>query len=94
VLPEPLPAAVYDATGEAVGVSARLEVTGAPARLVLHPAPPVEIVGWAGPWPVDERWWSPREANRRARFQVALADGRAMLLALSAGRWTVEALYD
>jgi protein ImuB len=85
---------VYDAVGGAVGVSARLEITGVPARLVLGAGPGVEIIGWAGPWPVDERWWSPGEGSRRARFQMGLADGRAMLLSLSAGRWTVEALYD
>jgi protein ImuB len=94
VLPQPLPVRVYDAAGGPVGVSARLEVTAVPARLVAGTAPPVEIVGWAGPWPVDERWWSPGEARRLVRFQVALADGRAMLLSLSAGRWCVEALYD
>ncbi|WP_422774671.1 DNA polymerase Y family protein [Plantactinospora sp. WMMC1484] len=53
-----------------------------------------EIVGWAGPWPVDERWWAPAEASRRARFQVGLADGAAMLLSLAGGRWWVEAIYD
>jgi protein ImuB len=94
VLPQPVPVRVYDADGDPVGVSARLEVTAPPARLVAGAEPPVEIVGWAGPWPVDERWWSPGEARRQARFQVALADGRAMLLSLSAGRWRVEALYD
>ncbi|HEU4423353.1 MAG TPA: DNA polymerase Y family protein [Pilimelia sp.] len=94
VLPEPMPAAVYDTGGEPVVVSARLEVSGAPARLVADTGPPVEIEGWAGPWPVDERWWSPAEARRRARFQVSLADGRAMLLSLTAGQWSVEAIYD
>ncbi|MEV4714284.1 DNA polymerase Y family protein [Micromonospora sp. NPDC049374] len=54
----------------------------------------VEIVGWAGPWPVDERWWAPAEARRRARFQVRLADGSALLLAVESGQWLVEALYD
>ena len=55
---------------------------------------PVEISGWAGPWPVDERWWAPDEGRRRARFQVALADGRALLLVLAGGHWAVEAIYD
>ncbi|MDW5323056.1 DNA polymerase Y family protein [Plantactinospora sp. KLBMP9567] len=55
---------------------------------------PVEIVSWAGPWPVDERWWAPAEARRRARFQVGLTDGTALLLSLTGGRWWVEAVYD
>ncbi|MFI7437116.1 Y-family DNA polymerase [Micromonospora haikouensis] len=94
VLPVPLAATVHDAAGEPVGVSARLQLTAAPARLAVGAARPVEVVGWAGPWPVDERWWSPAEARRRARFQVCLADGAALLLAVESGRWLVEAIYD
>jgi protein ImuB len=91
---EPLPAVVLDADGTPVGVSARLELTGDPAALVVERAQPIEIRGWAGPWPVDERWWAPGEARRRARFQVVLVDGRALLLALAGGHWVVEAIYD
>ncbi|MDZ5442733.1 DNA polymerase Y family protein [Micromonospora sp. 4G57] len=94
VLPTPLAAAVHDAAGEPVVVSARLQVSAAPARLAVGTARPAEIVGWAGPWPVDERWWAPAEARRRARFQVCLADGAALLLAVEAGQWLVEAIYD
>ncbi|MDG4788792.1 DNA polymerase Y family protein [Micromonospora sp. WMMD1102] len=109
VLPEPLPAAVYDAAGELVRVTARLAVSAPPARLevalptarppvdgvaAVPSGTPVEIVGWAGPWPVDERWWAPAEARRQARFQVALTDGTALLLSLAGGRWWVEAVYD
>ncbi|TDB69634.1 DNA polymerase Y family protein [Micromonospora sp. KC723] len=94
VLPSPLAASVHDVAGEPVVVSARLVVSAAPARLTVGTAAPVEIVGWAGPWPVDERWWAPAEARRRARFQVCLADGAALLLAVEAGRWLVEAIYD
>ena len=94
VFPSPLPAAVFDETGARVGVTARLELTGEPARLVVGAAAPAEIVGWAGPWPVDERWWAPGEARRLVRFQMALADGPALLLILESGQWYVEALYD
>ncbi|SCG47182.1 DNA polymerase Y family protein [Micromonospora coxensis] len=94
VLPTPLAAAVHDAAGEPVVVSARLAVSAPPVRLTVGSAAPAEIVGWAGPWPVDERWWAPAEARRRARFQVCLADGAALLLAVEAGRWLVEAIYD
>ncbi|MFC7532691.1 DNA polymerase Y family protein [Actinoplanes sp. GCM10030250] len=98
IVPErPLPAVVLDSKGRPVGVSARLELTGAPASLTVEGVEggtPAEIVGWAGPWPVDERWWADEEARRQARFQVMLADGRALLLSLAGGRWTVEALYD
>ncbi|MEV7264599.1 DNA polymerase Y family protein [Micromonospora aurantiaca] len=94
VLPTPLPADVRDAAGEPVVVSARLTVSAAPARLTVGDGRPAEITGWAGPWPVDERWWAPAEARRRARFQVSLADGAALLLAVEGGQWLVEAIYD
>ena len=94
VLARPVAAVVLDNTGTPVGVSARLELTGEPAALVVEKEPPVEISGWAGPWPIDERWWAPDESRRRARFQIALADRRALLLALAGGHWTVEAIYD
>ncbi|MET8307652.1 MULTISPECIES: DNA polymerase Y family protein [unclassified Micromonospora] len=94
VLPSPLAATVHDAAGEPVVISARLAVSAPPALLVVGTGRPAEIVGWAGPWPVDERWWAPAEARRRARFQVGLADGTALLLAVEAGQWLVEAIYD
>jgi protein ImuB len=87
-------AVVLDADGTPVGVSARLELTGEPAGLLVENAAAVGITGWAGPWPVEERWWAPGEMRRRARFQAALADGRAVLLSLSGGHWAVEAIYD
>jgi protein ImuB len=94
VLPESLPAVVYDTTGAPVTVSARLAVSAPPAWLAIGTAGPVEITTWAGPWPVDERWWAAVEARRQARFEVCLVDGRALLLTLGAGRWQVEAIYD
>jgi protein ImuB len=94
VLPEPLPASVTTADGTPVGVTGRLAVTGEPALVTVGNARPVEVWGWAGPWPVDEHWWAPDEADRRVRFQMLLADGQALLLALSGGRWVLEAVYD
>jgi protein ImuB len=87
---------VLDADRQPVGVSARLELTGDPTYLLIGAAgaAAVEITGWAGPWPVDERWWAPAEARRRARFQVVLGDGRALLLSLASGHWAIEAIYD
>jgi protein ImuB len=94
VLPQPLAAVVLDAAGEPVAVSARLRLTGDPAGLLIGRGAPVEVVGWAGPWPVEERWWAPDETRRRARFQIGVADGRAFLLSLAGGHWLVEAIYD
>ena len=94
VLPQPMGAVVLDVNGRPVGVSARLELTADPVSVLVEKAAAVEITGWAGPWPVEERWWAPDEMRRRARFQVVLADGRALLLSLGGGHWAVEAIYD
>ncbi|MGC5051894.1 DNA polymerase Y family protein [Micromonospora sp. DT48] len=80
-----------------LGVATPAVATGSDPTFVSVVPPATasaEIVGWAGPWPVDERWWAPAEARRRARFQVCLADGSALLLAVEGGRWWVEAIYD
>jgi protein ImuB len=97
VPPEPLPVDVVDATGAPIRVTARLAVTAAPAALAFAEKAGrarIRVAGWAGPWPVDERWWAPGEESRRVRFQVCLADGRALLLTLEAGSWSVSGVYD
>ncbi len=95
VVPDkPTPVAVYAADGTPVGVTGRHVITAAPAVVVTGGAEPVEVLGWAGPWPVEERWWVPGQARRLARVQVRLADGRALLLSVESGRWWVEASYD
>ncbi|HEX2577170.1 MAG TPA: DNA polymerase Y family protein [Aquihabitans sp.] len=90
----PEPVEVVDAAGRPVGVTGRAEATATPARLARPGRPPVAVTAWAGPWPVDERWWDPTRHRRRARFQVLGADGVAHLLAVEAGRWWLEATYD
>jgi protein ImuB len=91
---QPPAAVVLDDTGTPVGVSARLDLTGDPAALIVERGDPITITGWAGPWPIDERWWAGEESRRRARFQVVLEDGRALLLSLAGGHWAVEAISD
>ncbi|MEY9893511.1 protein ImuB [Catenulispora sp. MAP5-51] len=91
----PRPAEVTDAAGRAVGVSGRLRITADPAELALpETGERLRILSWAGPWPLAERWWEPAAAVRRARFQAVTDDGRAWLLAVQDGRWSVEAVYD
>ena len=94
VHPDPPPATVLDARGQPVGVSGRGLVTAEPATVAIGGAAPVAVVGWCGPWPVDERWWDRAAHRRRARVQVVTDAGNAHLLALEQGRWTVEATYD
>ena len=92
----PVPVEILGSDGAPVGVTGRGRCTAAPSRLMLPIAggPSVGIMGWAGPWPADERWWDPAAARRRARLQVLLDDGTAHLLVLEQGRWCLEATYD
>jgi protein ImuB len=69
-------------------------VTAPPASLSIDDEEPVAVTGWAGPWPVDERWWEAATGRRRARFQLTAADGSAFLLSVETGRWWLEATYD
>jgi protein ImuB len=91
---DPVPAKVCSPGGETVGVTGRLAPTAVPATVTAEGLPPAAVAGWAGPWPVDERWWSPETARRYARFQMVLSDGRALLLTLTEGKWEVAARYD
>lgn len=93
VFPAAREADVTDDAGRAVTVSGRCALSAAPARLAVHGEPSRRVTGWAGPWPLHERWWDPSAARRRARFQLATADGRAWLAVVKDGRWLVEAGY-
>ncbi|MEO3976884.1 DNA polymerase Y family protein [Streptomyces sp. CAU 1734] len=95
VFPLPPPAELTDAHGVRVEVSARLELSAPPAVLLVDGHGRAPVVGWAGPWPVLERWWEPEpaQARRIARMQITCDDGRAWLLIVEHGRWTAEALY-
>lgn len=52
------------------------------------------MIGWAGPWQVDERWWDPVAARSYQRYQVCYADGSAYSVIHEDGRWFLEAGYD
>src|SRR5690606_40022967 len=65
---------VLDAAGRPVAVDGRGGISAPPARVGGS-----QVVAWAGPWPVEERWWDPARHRRRARLQVLTADGVARL---------------
>ena len=90
----PVEAEVVDASGRQVMVTGRGQPTAEPSRLRVGGGSWVGIDGWAGPWPVDERWWDRASHRRRARWQVATASGAAHLLTVEGGRWWVDATYD
>lgn len=100
VHPLPLPARVLDAEGQAVRVTGRGEASAAPVAVAVAAVPGGEpgsvepVVGWAGPWPLEERWWDLQAARRQARLQVATADGRVRLVVLEGGGWWEEARWD
>lgn len=97
VPPEPRLVSVLDAGGEEVQVSGRGELSLPPARVVQGSGgrgAGAGVVAWAGPWPVDERWWDGAAHRRRAQLQVLLEGGAAHLLSLEGGRWKIEATYD
>ncbi|WP_295625580.1 DNA polymerase Y family protein [uncultured Corynebacterium sp.] len=89
---------LLDAEGRAVAVTGRGTLTGAPAVLRWGGRDHA-VTAWAGPWPVDERWWTPDEARRAARMHVAVDGQRrstgpqAFLLIGHAGRWRIEGRY-
>lgn len=67
-LPAPAPVLIFPdgaapevevcaADGSAIAVNGRGEVTAAPAALVIDGRRHA-VAAWAGPWPLDQRWWN------------------------------------
>lgn len=109
-LPEPAPTVLLDepvdlldAHGDPVKVTARGLFSAAPAELAGSEGHRGALRWWAGPWPVDERWWDPGPGapGRAARAQVLLesgsaaaGSGTALLLCYRHRRWYVEGVYE
>lgn len=98
----PVPVLLADADGREVLVSAQGQLEHVPAVLGLSRAGAAvagggsgerRVVSWAGPWPVDEGWWRPEGASRRAYLQVVTDTGPPLLLVRS-GRWWLDAVYS
>lgn len=80
-LPSPAPSLVFDAQadapqvrvldrlGRAVAVDARHAMSADPASVCIDDDT-YDVVAWAGPWPVEERWWDSRRARRAVRLQL------------------------
>ncbi|OMC46400.1 DNA polymerase [Mycobacterium sp. IS-2888] len=99
-LPEPSPAVLLDdpvelldAQGNPIRVTGRGLFSADPARLTVD-ARDERLSWWAGPWPVDERWWDPDAKGGAARAQVLLEDERAFLLCYRQRRWYLEGSYE
>jgi protein ImuB len=103
----PRPVQLRDAAGREVAVTGRGLLRSPPTSLCIGTGtgtgtdtvtgagtgPAVELVGWAGPWIVDERWWDPTTRRRAARLQVQGLTG-AWLVVREHGSWWLEATYD
>jgi protein ImuB len=109
VFSEPQPVEVLDEHGEVVVVTGRGQVSAPPAALrqligddasgwrrgSLH-----RIVAWAGPWPLEERWWEPERHRRLARLQLVTGDRDGAgdhdgyLVVAEHRRWWISARYD
>jgi protein ImuB len=89
----PVPAQVTDIAGNPVCVTNRCVLSGPPAWLAVDGARPLAIESWAGPWPLEERWWD-GGGRRRARLQVCVTGGAAYLIAREKGSWWLEGTYD
>jgi len=109
-LPEPSPTVLLDdpvelldAQGNSIRVTSRGLFSADPARLTSRGRDD-RLRWWAGPWPVDERWWDPERAagpgGRTARVQVLLEGergsdpGTALLLCYRQRRWYLEGIYE
>jgi protein ImuB len=95
----PSPAQVLDAHRQPVCVTDRGAVIRPPAQLSIGGNDPVPVTSWAGPWPVDERWWDPAMSARVVRLQLVDLHGRAYLVVGEMSgdggpRWAVEGVYD
>lgn len=94
VFPTRHPVSVVDGEGAAIGIDERMRLSAAPAAFAPGAGGAARpIRSWAGPWPLDEQWWSIRR-RRLHRLQVVDAAGVAWLLVLEGGSWWAEARYD
>jgi protein ImuB len=104
-LPEPSPSVLVDdpvelldAQGNPIRVTSRGMFSADPARLTVPGrwgGQDDQLRWWAGPWPVDERWWDAQAGGGRvARAQVLLENERALLLCYRQRRWYLEGIYE
>jgi protein ImuB len=109
-LPNPSPSVVYsepvqvqinDQFGKLLSVSARHELSASPVSVIIG-ATHYKVNSWAGPWPVEERWWDLARSRRLVRLQLvcekitvdSVSQILAMLVILEHGEWTVAAIYS
>jgi protein ImuB len=97
---------VLDVSGRTVMVDARHAMSGEPTCVWVGDTA-CDVVAWAGPWPLEERWWDARRARRAVRLQVVVqarerqnaaprqntAPRQAMVVVLERRVWRLAAWY-
>ncbi|MFC5089174.1 DNA polymerase Y family protein [Corynebacterium aquatimens] len=85
---------LIDDAANKVGVTAEVLLTSTPYALAWGKDRYV-VTGWAGPWPVDEGWWTdtPLKVARMQVTGTGEAGPMAWLLMWVGQQWKVEAIY-
>jgi protein ImuB len=91
-LAHPVPLQLRDGADRPVVMDARGSLSGEPTAVIFSSPLRREIVWYAGPWPLVERWWS--RHRRRAHVQMVLASGEALLVVAESRRWWLVGIYD
>jgi protein ImuB len=102
LLRPPRPVELLDRCGQPIRVTEHGLVTADPALFALdlsvetRSTDSTGITAWAGPWPVDERWWDPASARQLARMQLVDVAGRGYLVCFDRAdqHWLLEGIYD
>jgi protein ImuB len=72
VLSRPVPVEVLDGRGEPVEITGRDALTAVPSVVAVDGERSLPVCGWAGPWPLVQRWWDPDAHVSGCRLQVVL----------------------
>jgi protein ImuB len=96
VVDPPRPVQVLDNAGYPVVVTDRGSIPNPPTRFAIEGSPRAAITAWAGPWPVDERWWDAESRQHLVRLQLVDTTGRAYLVCYTVAerQWLLEGIYD
>lgn len=83
--------------GVTVDVDDRRLISTPPTTLYRSGAAEVRVLGWAGPWPIRERWWE--RTRRRGSWTQLVVEGSpgvesALLLFHDQRRWWLVGCYD
>jgi protein ImuB len=92
----PVTVTLCDSSTHNIVVTGRHELSADPQYVCFSDGTSWNVVAWAGPWPVEERWWDPQRWRRHARLQVLASNGKetvAWLLSVESRQWKIMAVY-